>query len=489
MSGYCVQKSLETVSIKKCRIISRIDVKSNNVVKGVQFEGLRVVGKPDEIVDTYVKQGCDEIFYIDTVASLYERNNLTDIVSLAAEKANIPITVEGGVRSIEDIRLLLQAGADKVAINTYAIKNPSFLKLASEVFGSQCIVLSITAKKNFEGQWIAWTDNARETTEVDAIEWAKSAEKLGAGEVIVTSIDCDGRMKGMDVALYQKLKSVNIPLIASGGVGNSSHIEELYKNANIDGVSIASSLHYKKENIKSLKSSLSNFGLTVRSNNYSVLDKKISSNNKIHIINSQTSNIFSLVNSIRQIGSIPIICNRPEDLIGAVKIIIPGVGSFGSGISMLKDSGLYDAIIQSHQDGAHIFGICLGAQMLFEKGYESGEDIGLGILQGEVIVIQDKPEDRIRIPHIGWSSLNVNEKFVGLDSAHTIAQGLDKEEYYFLHSYMMQPNNPRSVMATVDYCNVKIPAIIYEDHVFACQFHPEKSGSTGFMLLAMFCNY
>ena len=477
------------MSLNKCRIISRIDVKSNNVVKGVQFEGLRIIGKPDDIVDAYVKQGCDEIFYIDTVASLYERNNLTNIVSLAAEKANIPITVEGGVRSIEDIRLLLQAGADKVAINTYAIKNPSFLKHASAVFGSQCIVLSITAKKNIDGKWIAWTDNARETTEIDAVKWAKSAEKLGVGELIVTSIDCDGRMKGMDVALYQELKNVNIPLIASGGVGNSSHIIELYKNANIDGVSIASSLHYEKENIKSLKTSLSNYGLAVRPINYSVLNKKISSNNTIHVINSHTSNIFSLVNSIRQIGSVPIICNNPEDLIGAKKIIIPGVGSFGSGISMLKDSGLYDSIIQSHQNGAYIFGICLGAQMLFEKGYESGEDTGLGIIQGEVVVIDNDSKDKIRIPHIGWSGLNVNEKFVGLDSAHTIAQGLDKEEYYFLHSYMMQPTNVNSIMASVDYCNVKIPAIIYEDHVFACQFHPEKSGSTGLMLLAMFCNY
>lgn len=474
--------------MNKCRLIARIDIKSENVVKGVQYEGLRVIGKPDEIVDAYINQGCDEIFYIDTVASLYGRNNLKHIVSLAASKANVPITVEGGVNTLEDVQLLLEAGADKVAINTYAIKDPEFITQAAREFGNQCIVLSITAKKNTQGKWIAWTDNAREVTGVNAVEWARSASSLGAGELIMTSVDNDGRMKGMDIDLYQQLSDINVPLIASGGVGRSSHIAELYEEANVDGVAVASCLHYKKETIYSLRESLVGSGFSLRSFNRNAEVKDYTSTKSVHIINYNTSNMFSLVNSIKAIGVTPVVCSKPEDLEGVERIILPGVGSFGPAISLLRQSGLFDALIHQYKQGIPIMGICLGAQMLFEKGYEGGEYKGLGIVKGEVASIRKKCNESLRVPHIGWERLSIQEGSDN-DYARQFLNGVDlKDEYYFLHSYVMLPVDESNLLASASYFNSNIPAIVNEKHVFGCQFHPEKSGAAGLRLLSNFCN-
>tara|TARA_B110001452_G_C15240915_1_gene429615 strand:- start:4256 stop:5017 length:762 start_codon:yes stop_codon:yes gene_type:complete len=248
------------------RIISRLDVKNNHVIKGIQLEGLRKVGDPIELALKYFKQGADEIVFMDAVASLYGRNNLFHIIEEACKEVFVPITIGGGIRSLDDIELALKSGADKIALNTSAIKNPNMITKAAMVYGSQCIVGSIEAK-NKNGSWEAYIDNGREETGVDAVNWAIKLENLGVGEIMVTSIDKDGTKSGFDTALVSLINSqVNIPVIASGGAGSNAHIGELLASCNndISGISLASVLHYNLSTIGEVKESIKSLGLDVR---------------------------------------------------------------------------------------------------------------------------------------------------------------------------------------------------------------------------------
>lgn len=250
--------------MSKVRLISRIDIKNEYVIKGIQFDGLRKLGNPNEFSKEYYKEGIDEIIFMDAVASLYDRNSLYDIIKKACQEVFIPITVGGGIRKIEDIRLALDAGADKVAINTQAIRSPEFIKEASQIFGSQCIVGSIEAK-NKGGSWEAYIDNGREKTGKDVIDWATSLEQLGAGEIIITSVDRDGTQQGFDIELVKEISNViTIPLIVSGGAGSLLHIEELCKMTKFHGVAVGSMLHYRKSDIRSIKNTMVNNNLRVR---------------------------------------------------------------------------------------------------------------------------------------------------------------------------------------------------------------------------------
>lgn len=226
------------------RLIARIDVKNEYVIKGIHLEGLRKIGDPNEIAVKYYAQGVDEIVFMDAVASLYDRNNLFHIIRKACEDVFVPITLGGGIRTIEDITSALQSGADKVAINTAAIKNPSFISEASEKFGSQCIIGSIEAKKQGE-KWEAYVDNGRERTGIDAIEWAKELQKLGTGEILITSVDREGTKKGFETELVEKINAaVSIPVIVSGGLGELKHINELWDVTKPSAIAMASVLHY-----------------------------------------------------------------------------------------------------------------------------------------------------------------------------------------------------------------------------------------------------
>ena len=240
--------------MNKIRVIARLDVKNNFVIKGIHLEGLRKIGDPNEMAKKYYSQGIDEIFFMDAVAAYYDRNSLTHIIEKACKDVFVPITVGGGIRKIEDIQIALNAGADKIAINTKAVKNPNFIKEASKVFGSQCIVLSIEAKKIAENKWEVYVDNGREPTGKDVIEWAKEGELLGAGEVMLTSIDKEGTKKGFDIELNKKVSTaLTIPLICSGGAGTNEDVADVILNSNIDAVSIASIFHYNIESVDALK--------------------------------------------------------------------------------------------------------------------------------------------------------------------------------------------------------------------------------------------
>ena len=237
------------------RLIARLDIKGANLIKGIHLEGLRVVGDPQIHAAKYYQDGADEIIYMDTVASLYGRNNLVDVVSRATEHVFVPITVGGGIRSVEDARTLLRAGADKIAINTAAIKDPKLIRQLSDVWGSSTIVLSIEAKKTGDNKWEAYTDNGRERTGLDVAQWAETGAKLGAGEIFVTSVDQEGTRKGFDCELVAEItKRVEIPVIASGGFGSLDHLSQLVKTSKPTGVAIADSLHYNRYSFEQIRS-------------------------------------------------------------------------------------------------------------------------------------------------------------------------------------------------------------------------------------------
>ena len=247
------------------RLIARLDIKGANLIKGIHLEGLRVVGDPQIHAAKYYQDGADEIVYMDTVASLYGRNNLIDVVSRATEHVFVPITVGGGIRSVEDARTLLRAGADKIAINTAAIKDPKLIRQLSDVWGSSTIVLSIEAKKTGDNKWEAYTDNGRERTGLDVAQWAETGAKLGAGEIFVTSVDQEGTRKGFDCELVAEItKRVEIPVIASGGFGSLDHLSQLVKTAKPTGVAIADSLHYNRYSFEQIRSFCLANGISTR---------------------------------------------------------------------------------------------------------------------------------------------------------------------------------------------------------------------------------
>ncbi len=227
------------------RIIPRLDIKGPNVVKGLSFDGYRVLGTAEQLARRYYEDGADELIYQDAVASLYQRNSLSDIVSKTASEIFIPLTVVGGLRDVEDIRSTLSAGADKVGINTAAVANPDLILDASRRFGSQCIGLSIEAKRRSPGKWEVWVDYGRQPTGIDVIEWATRGVELGAGEVLLTSVDNDGMGSGYDIDLVKTVTELlPVPVIASGGAGSAADVVEIAKLANPDAVSAASVFHY-----------------------------------------------------------------------------------------------------------------------------------------------------------------------------------------------------------------------------------------------------
>lgn len=235
----------------KIRIIPKLDIKGPNLVKGIHLEGLRVLGKPEDFARHYYENGADELIYIDVVASLYGRNSLHEIVTKTAKEIFIPLTVAGGLRTIEDIRGVLRAGADKVAINTAAINNPELIKEASRVFGSSTITVTIEAIRQLDGSYLAYTDNGREYTGVEVLSWAKKVQELGAGEILLTSIDREGTGQGYDLELTRMVTdAVSIPVIACGGAGSVEDVAQVITEGGANAVAIAAMLHYDfiKEN-------------------------------------------------------------------------------------------------------------------------------------------------------------------------------------------------------------------------------------------------
>ena len=251
--------------MKNIRLIARLDVKGPNLIKGVHLEGLRKIGNPNEYAVRYYEQGIDEIIYMDIVASLYNRNGLLDVVKETTKSVFVPITVGGGIRSLEDVEAALKAGADKVAVNTAAIKNPKLISEIAKRFGSQCMVLSIEAIQSGEGKWEAFYDNGRERTGIDAVEWAQQGVALGAGEIMLTSIDKEGTAQGFDLALTRAIAArVGVPVIASGGMGAHQHLVDVVQIGAADAGAMAHVLHYGKLSVTEIRQEASRQGIGVR---------------------------------------------------------------------------------------------------------------------------------------------------------------------------------------------------------------------------------
>ena len=236
------------------RFIARLDVKGPNVVKGVQMEGLRVVGKPEDLARKYAEDA-DELFYLDTVASLYGRNQLSALLERTCEEVFIPITVGGGIKTRADVKRLLDAGADKVAINTAAIRTPALIRECADYYGSQAIVVCVDAKRMERGTWEALTDCGRERSGKEAVAWAKEAVSLGAGEILLTSIDMDGTRRGCDLDLISALRDIPVPLTYCGGIGSIGDAAAAIGRG-ADALAIASALHYGALNIGDLRNGL-----------------------------------------------------------------------------------------------------------------------------------------------------------------------------------------------------------------------------------------
>ncbi|AEH46466.1 imidazole glycerol phosphate synthase subunit HisF [Parageobacillus thermoglucosidasius] len=248
------------------RIIPCLDVKDGRVVKGVQFVQLRDAGDPVELAKFYDKQGADELVFLDISASHEGRKTMVEVVEKVAAQLAIPFTVGGGIHSLDDIKTILRAGADKVSLNTAAVRNPQLITEGADFFGAQCIVVAIDAKYDETlGSWRVYTHGGRNATDLEVVEWAKEAVRRGAGEILLTSMDCDGEKNGFDIALTRAVsEAVSVPVIASGGAGSAEHFLEAFVEGKADAALAASIFHYKETSIKEVKAYLKERGVNVR---------------------------------------------------------------------------------------------------------------------------------------------------------------------------------------------------------------------------------
>lgn len=247
------------------RVIARLDIKGDNVVRGIQMEGLRVVGRPEELAERYCREGVDELVFIDTVATLYGRNNTLSVVERTARFALLPLTVGGGIRKLQDVDDVLRAGGDKVSINSAAVRRPDLITEIAREFGSQCVVCTIEAKRCGPGRWTVLIENGREPTGLDVVQWAERCCSQGAGEIMLTSIDRDGTRSGCDLQLIAAVAEVaTVPVIAGGGPGKPQHVVEAVVDGGADAVAIGTLLHFNLASIAEVKQSLAAAGVAVR---------------------------------------------------------------------------------------------------------------------------------------------------------------------------------------------------------------------------------
>ena len=247
------------------RIIPCLDVHAGRVVKGVRFEELRDAGDPVAVAAAYEKQGADELVFLDITASSDGRKTMIDVVERTADEVFMPLTVGGGLRSVEDIRTMLHAGADKVSLNTSAVKDPELVRSASKAFGNQCIVVAIDAKRVAPGKWEVFTHGGRNSTGIDVIQWARQMREFGAGELLLTSMDADGTQAGYDIPLTRAVcDAVDIPVIASGGAGNLNHLTDVLRDGHASAVLAASIFHFGTYTVRQAKEHLKSAGLPVR---------------------------------------------------------------------------------------------------------------------------------------------------------------------------------------------------------------------------------
>jgi len=501
-----------------------LDIKGPNLVKGVHLEGLRVLGKPEDFAYKYYMNGADELIYIDLVASLYGRSNLKEIVSRTASNIFIPLTVGGGIRSVADIRELLRAGADKVAINTALFEQPELLTKGANTFGSQCIVLYIETKRTPDGNYLCMHTNARENSGREVVEWAREAVNRGAGEILLTSEDQEGTGKGYDLELLEMVNAaIDVPVIASGGAGNLEHLVEGAKVIGTGAVSAASMFHYhrleeltdtalfesegntsfieqsrsktttflegkiKSLSVPDVKKALVEAGCQCRMDLPSKDIRCTSKSIDIAIVDYGIGNLFNLGRAVHCLaGQKPVITDDKEIIRTANKIILPGVGAFGDGMDNLKRCGLVDVLQERGQENRALLGICLGMQLLLSKSHEFGEHDGLGLIPGSVVhLFGNQPHEKTPVPHIGWAQLEPNNDITEWEN--TEFQYInEKSSAYFVHTFVAKPEDKNDILSITQYGPTRFVSAVRRGNICGCQFHPELSGPDGLSILKAF---
>ena len=471
------------------RLIARLDIKGSRLIKGIRFEGLRVLGDPCEAALRYAEAGADELLYVDVVASLYGRNGLTDLLRTTSRQVFIPITAGGGVRSVDDAAALLAAGADKIAVNTAAVQRPELIKELAEAFGRQCVVASIQARRITNSNWEVMTESGRERSGKDVLSWMEEVQRLGAGEILITSVDQDGTCAGPDIKL-NKLASVNsnIPLILGGGFSKSGDITKSLGNKNTQGVALGTALHKDVLDLKSLKNDLQAYNQELRFRkcdhiSYSEKNNPISLDGiSIAILDYRMGNQQSLLNSFEALGANVRITSNYIDLADSSLIALPGVGAFGNGINRLKDFHLDLFLKDWVSQKRPLLGICLGMQLLFEESVEFGFNKGLSFLKGRVekLAGKDFNDEDIPLPHVGWNELINTCKISGEEENERFDQ-------YFVHSYAVKTTDQDTITYYCQYGIDKFVAAVKKESIAGFQFHPERSGQNGLTIIGETC--
>jgi len=464
------------------RLVARLDIKGNRLIKGIRFEGLRVVGEPLNYVRQYAESGVDEILFIDAVASLYGRNSLAHILRESTRSVFIPITAGGGIRSVEDAFELLSAGADKVAVNSEALKNPGLITQLAYTFGTQCVVSSIQARRVSPNKWEAMLDAGREKSGIDVLEWVDRVQSLGAGEILLTSVDQDGTCAGPDHELLEEVSKISrIPLIFGGGYSTIEDLDLAYSNPSVYGISVGAALHKSILTPQVIKNNCSSSGNQFRKLSkdldFSELPSSLSSLS-IGVIDYGMGNQQSLCNALSFMGSHVVLTSCWDDLSSCDILMLPGVGAFPEGIKQLKQRGLFDQLKSWVAAQKPLIGICLGMQMLFSDSDEFELTEGLSLLPGSVRKMSPLSEQGspLPLPHIGWNKLSLCSDYL-TDHYSTCS-------FYFVHSYAAADPPIDCVLAYSVYGSCSIPAVVVNGSALGFQFHPERSGMSGLHLLA-----
>ena len=453
------------------RVIARIDIKNEYVIKGIHLEGLRKVGNPNALAVRYYNEGADEILFMDAVASLYGRNTLFDIVERACQDVFIPITVGGGIRTMEDIHKALKAGADKVAINTAAIKNPRLIQEASRELGSQSLIGSIEAKRVGTGGRRMWTTAGRKpgwTPWSGPIRWKIWASAKSWSLRLIGRGRCGGLIS-------------NLPNVSVGRFGCRSLFPGGWERWNIFRGCLAGLI---LERLRSppwliitgldLRRSAARSGRPESERGREMMT--------VAILDYGCGNVRSISNALTRIRAKPVLTRDPRVLQEADALVIPGVGAFGNAMESLKRYRLVDEIVRFVDSGKCVLGICLGMQLLFEQSEEFGISRGLGLIRGTVCRLP--VNERIRLPHIAWNTIDPPDTGAWKDS---ILSGVRPgSEVYFVHSYAPQPGDSRNILSWTTYGGCRFVSSVRAGRVFGCQFHPEKSRETGLLILREF---
>ena len=466
------------------RVIARLDVKGSKLIKGKRYEGLRVIGDACEAAKKYASQNIDEIFYSDAVASLYERNGLSEILRKSCQDVFIPITVGGAIRTVEDGRRLLAAGADKLAINTAALKNPQLINELANTFGKQCVIVSIQARKSLlSNEWDIMVQSGRDRASKKLIDWIKEIQERGAGEIFLGSVDQDGTGKGADLELIKKVSPhVQIPLVVGGGINSKENIQDILNiDRKISGFAIGSEFHKNNLSVNEVKGIIKNNSFPVRK---LTLNKniKLKKNINIAIVDYSMGNVESLRNGLKNIGA-NVILTSDDDLIQKADIVaLPGVGSFPEGMRQLKEKNLIDSLKNKILNGGSLIGICLGMQLLFDESNEYVKCKGLGFIEGNIEKLPNKTKvgKPIILPNVGWNKLTLSKS-----NKNWFGNLEDNFYQYFVHSYgaIKGKINPKYGLTESLHGDCKYFSAVKKNKVIGLQFHPERSGADGLELL------